>query len=202
VFNTPDETIAVLVLHREESLGTISVDAHGHRVDDGPLDRISAHLGWAATAALIACAGMMIVAMFRTRRRARLHRAVRRHRETLLRGHLRAFDLPPLEVADGLAPTVGWSFESLDGTAWISLPASIPILGALREPLVEGSTIEFVSPDPIDRFQFRNGRTPATRRRGAGDPRRRTRGWWGPGRWRLQAACSAPRACSRPLAWC
>jgi hypothetical protein len=161
VLDMPDETVAVLVLHRDETIGIVSVDGLGHRVDDGPLDRITAHLGWAATSALIACALMVIVAMSRTRRRARLHRAVRRHRETLLRGHLRGLELPPLHIASGVARTVGWSFESLDGTTWMALPATMPILGAVRAPLAEGSTIELVSPGPIDRLQFRGGRTPA-----------------------------------------
>lgn len=161
VFQTPDETIAVLVARRDRPVGMIALDGHGRRIDDGPLDRITAHLGWAASATLLTCALMMIAAVLRTRRRARLHRAVRRGRETLLRGHLRALDLPPLEVTDGVARTALWSFESLDGTAWIALPATMPVLGELRAPLVEGAAIELVSPDPIDRLHFRNGRATA-----------------------------------------
>ncbi len=161
VFVTPDETIAVVIARRDETLARACFDAHGHRIDDGPLDRIASHLGVAATAALLGCAALLFYAMFRTQRRARLHRAVRRGRETLLRGHLRGLDLPPLQAADGIAQTRGWSFEATDGTAWLALPHQMPLLGAPRAMLAEGAPIELVAPEPIDRLHFRGGRAAA-----------------------------------------
>lgn len=145
----------------EVPFGWVRIDADGRRTDDGPVERVMAHVRIGPALAFAVSALCVLLAIFRMRGRTRLHRAVRRGKETTLLGRLRASDGEETEARGGFADTDGWRVEARDGDAVVSLPPRVPVLGGASElALVDGQEIEVVSPVAVGNFAFREGSAP------------------------------------------
>lgn len=155
----PEGATAVLIETAVEDsrLGAVMVGPDGARLDDGPLDRIAAHVGFGAAGALSLAAGCVLLALASTHRRRRLHRAVRRGAESVVVGRLRA-DAGELSIASGRTEIAGATFEASDGSCVFALPAGLAVLGAeLPRALTDGQTLELVSPVAMPTLSFRDG---------------------------------------------
>lgn len=144
------------VLSSDRDYWGLRLDEEGHHVESGPLARLEGQLLQPSALGLLVAALAVLAAWARFRGRARLFRAIRLGRETMVSGRLRAEG--PMEVTGRLARTDLAHLET-DG-ALVTLPPKIVVLGSPTRTLTPGMDVTLVSPSPLEAMHFRGGATP------------------------------------------